>query len=259
MSIPSDAIRTVEEISLNAWPAHQTLVDQGWLLRFADGYTRRANSVNPIYRVGEDDPQAVTAQIERCERIYRARRQPVIFKMTPLVQPPHLDTILTEQGYTLDAPTGVRLLSLAKSSPLKNNGNVEIQLETHLFTEWIATFAEFSALNETQRLSLTGIVSKIAPLAGFVTLCVDGRPLACGLGVIEREMIGLYDIVTAPAARGQGYGTQLLHALLSWGKRNGAQHAYLQVMNNNFPAQRLYDKLGFRQIYQYWYRVKSED
>lgn len=249
-----DATRTVEEISLNAWPAHQTLVDGGWLLRFAGGYTRRANSVNPIYRVDGDDAQAVMTQIERCEQIYRTRGQPVIFKMTPLVQPLHLDAILAGRGYTLDAPTGVRLLSLDEFSPESNHA-VEIRLETKPSRPWIETFAEFSALNEDQQWALQGIIANIMPLAGFVTLCVDGRPLACGLGVIEREMIGLYDIVTAPAARGQGYGTQLLHALLSWGKRNGAQRAYLQVMNNNLPAQRLYDKLGFKEIYQYWYRI----
>jgi len=45
-----DTIRSVEERSLNAWPSlHQMLYD-GWVLRFSNGYTRRANSVSPIYR-----------------------------------------------------------------------------------------------------------------------------------------------------------------------------------------------------------------
>ena len=41
-------IRTLEELSMNALPALQTMLYGGWVLRFANGYTRRANSINPI-------------------------------------------------------------------------------------------------------------------------------------------------------------------------------------------------------------------
>jgi ribosomal protein S18 acetylase RimI-like enzyme len=48
-----------------------------------------------------------------------------------------------------------------------------------------------------------------------------------------------------------------MKALLSWGQEGGAESAYLQVMRDNGPAIRLYEKLGFEEIYPYWYRVKG--
>ncbi|WP_110933203.1 GNAT family N-acetyltransferase [Paenibacillus bouchesdurhonensis] len=52
----------IEELALNAWPALRTIVHEGWLLRFADGYTKRSNSIEQGY-VGLYD--IVTAKEER--------------------------------------------------------------------------------------------------------------------------------------------------------------------------------------------------
>jgi N-acetylglutamate synthase len=252
-------IRAVEEASLNAWPAHQTVVDRGWLLRFASGYTRRANSVNPIYATGDmADFSEVREQIRRCEDRYRNQGQPVVFKITPLIQPADLDAHLERLGYRAEASTGVWLAPLEQPSLHPGSfqaDGMQVKCETTLSESWLADFVTFSQTTDAAVPALVGILEQILPLHCFVTLYHQSTPVACGLGVVEGSLLGLFDIVTAATARGRGYGTKLLLALLAWGRENDAEHAYLQVMDENIPAQRLYAKLGFTEIYKYWYRV----
>jgi hypothetical protein len=61
--------RQIEEASLNAWPALNNLLFDGWILRFANGYTKRANSVTPVYP-GELD---VEMKIDFCAQQYSRR------------------------------------------------------------------------------------------------------------------------------------------------------------------------------------------
>ena len=41
--------------------------------------------------------------------------------------------------------------------------------------------------------------------------------------------------------------------LLEWGAEQGATTAYLQVLGDNDPALRLYERLGFREHHRYRY------
>jgi len=108
-------IRLLEELSLNAWPALHTLTVDGWLVRFANGYTRRANSVNPLYAPAGN----VNDNIAACEALYAARGLPTVFKLTPDSQPPDLDDLLAQRGYTREAETSVQTLALGDASRLQ--------------------------------------------------------------------------------------------------------------------------------------------
>ncbi|MDY8022035.1 GNAT family N-acetyltransferase [Paenibacillus polymyxa] len=101
------------------------------------------------------------------------------------------------------------------------------------------------------------MLSNIKTKKGFVSLYYEEQVIACGLGVIEREYIGLYDIVTDINYRNRGFAEQMILNLLKWGKENGAKYSYLAVVSNNEPALRLYSKIGYSEIYKYWYRVKD--
>ena len=87
-------IRTIEELSLNSWPSLQNMFYDGWVLRFARGFTRRSNSISPLYSSGLD----IDEKIRFCEGLYREKGLDCIFKMTPSVYPGDLDSILEAGG-----------------------------------------------------------------------------------------------------------------------------------------------------------------
>ncbi len=247
-SIRNASVRAVEEASLNAWPSLQQMVLDGWLLRFAQGYTRRANSVNPIYP-GQQHPEE---KIDRCQSIYQDRGQPCIFKITPLVHPGDLDQRLADRGYQRQASTSVQLLDLTQLPPAEP---ASVQVWQEPTSAWLDRFVAFSATPAPRIPSLTEILQRIPTASRFFTLHRDGDAVACGMAVLEGRLAGLFDVVTKPAARGQGLGTRLLRSILSRLREEGARTAYLQVMDDNQPARRLYARLGFQKHYTYWYRV----
>lgn len=241
--------RRIEEVSLNSWPALQQILFDGWLLRFARGCTKRANSVNPLYPSTLD----VKAKVDACEAHYARQGLPPVFRLTPFSSPADLDRVLESRGYRTIDPTSVLYLHL-KDLQLPRAPSGELREET--LDDWLAIYASLNGAalaQQTHREILQAIPSGRFP----VSLAAAGQPVACGLGVLEGDYVGLFDLVTAEPARKKGYGTRLVSSLLRWAQAQGAAHAYLQVVQGNEPARRLYDKLGFREAYGYWYRVRT--
>jgi ribosomal protein S18 acetylase RimI-like enzyme len=81
--------------------------------------------------------------------------------------------------------------------------------------------------------------------------------IGCGFGVIEKDFVGLFDIIVNEEFRGKGCGKEIVEAILAKAKEIGAKKAYLSVVNNNMIAKTLYEKIGFQEIYKYWYRIKK--
>ncbi len=241
------AIRDIEEISLNAWPALQTLLCDGWIVRFADGYTKRANSVNPLY----PSLAGIDAKIQSCESLYRRRRLPVIFKLTSAVLPDDLDERLQARGYESSAATGVQLLDLNGTK----QGAAVAQVTESCSAEWLAAFCRLRSVNSQDRSTLHQMLGRIPPSTGFFTLADGAETVACGMGVVQDGFVGLFDITTDTRFRRRGLGRQLVSDILGWGKQQGARTAYLQVALANVPARRLYATIGFVEFYQYWYRI----
>ena len=84
----------------------------------------------------------------------------------------------------------------------------------------------------------------------------NGEIIATGLGILDRDYIGIYAIHVREDYRRRGYARQICTGLLNEGKKRGASHAYLQVVKNNTSAEKLYSSLGFQYSYTYWFRVQ---
>lgn len=251
MNLSNIQIRQIEEAGMNAWPAHQQILYDGWVLRFADGYTKRANSAMPVYESTLD----IEEKIEYCEDIYRQRGLPPIFRLTPLAQE-NLDQALQARGYKKLHPTRVMVLSLDDwdfSVPQGQNIR-ELPLE-----QWMGVFSEISGSLIEKQPAHAQILRNILTPHLTAALEISGKWVACGLGVLEGEWFGLFDIVTHPDYRQQGLGTQLVGRMLAWAKSQGSSKSYLQVMENNAPALGLYAKFGYVDAYGYWYRRVSAE
>ncbi len=234
---------------MTALPALQTAYYDGWVLRFAQGYTRRSNSVNPIYLSTAD----LNEKIKHCERLYTAHKLPTVFKMTPTCYPEDLDRQLAFHHYKEDSGASVQVCDL---TTVETSSSPDLVLSSHLTDEWLNAYFRLNLTPEHHLNTMRQILNTILPQKCCAALYRDKAIVAVGLGVLDQGYLGLFDIVTQTELRRQGLGRQLVMGLLDWGKTSSATRAYLQVVQTNLPALNLYETLGFREAYQYWYRTK---
>ena len=84
----------------------------------------------------------------------------------------------------------------------------------------------------------------------------DGTIAATGLGILDREFIGIYAIFVREDMRRQGIARSICTTLLTEGRKRGAVKAYLQCVSDNASARSLYRSLGLRIGYSCWFRVR---
>ncbi len=242
-------IKTIEDLSLNAWPSHQLQIYDGWLLRFSYFYTHRTNSVEQIGA----STIPWEEKISYCENIYSRWGTPCIFKITPLLNP-QFDSLLASQGYQIAHPTEVKTLDLTGFSM---EPDAHVELEKDISWEWLD--ALFSLKGTTSRIHRKIVPTMYAAIPKdtiAASIIRDDRIVAIGLGILDRDHIGLYAIHVDPFYRRQHLARSICVRILNEGIRQGARHAYLQVIPNNISAKNLYGNLGFQDFYPYWFRLK---
>jgi len=264
-----DRARRIEEASLRAWPALTESDFDGWRLRFANGYTRRSNSVTPLgpSRLHLDD------KIAACERIYAERGLPTIFRLTPFA-PGELDLRLASRGYVRTEQVEVRARPLDPAgSPLyrapRRPRARTWRVAALGLDRWLDVFTTLSGAAESTRAAHRQVLAAVTGTRRLLALMADVDPahgprprekppaaVSCGMSVLQEGLLGLFDLVTDRAHRGRGFGGELLRRALAWGMRSGGEEAYLQVVDTNWNAARLYERAGFELVYRYHYRER---
>ena len=267
----SGQILNIEQSAGAAWPALREEAQEGWRLRFANGFTRRSNSVQPFLLEGQERKGAIDGQppghglkegnealvrrIAACEAAYHAVRQPAIFRIPPLIDSHGLAEVLSGRGYRREGETVVMTQEVVpRNSVAEGKGAV---FADPLSKAALPALIRLTVTPERHQGTYAALLRRASPpqtAAHTAALLCQGKEIiCCGRGVISAGNLGVFDLATVPRRRRQGLATLLMTGLMDWGRVQGARSAYLQVEAENVGAMRLYGRLGFAELYRYVY------
>lgn len=246
-----EQIQRFEEMCLNGHVALNTLLYDGWLLKFSEGYTGRANSVSVLY----PSSKPLEEKVSYCEEVYKKQKIPCQFKLTELDS--ELNDFLAKQGYEAVNHTDLMTCSLEDNDfTSAEDSRIEI-LFSSIPDEWLPVFFKVHEINDLHDQDVySRMIAKVLVDTIYCTLLLDGKPAACASAAIENGYMLLQNVVVASEFRGKGLGQKVCAVLLQKSKEAGAQNAYLQVLQTNDSAVHIYKKLNFEKLYTYWYMKK---
>lgn len=191
-------------------------------------------------------------QIAQIQRQFKTKQTPVTWIVDPFSEPPHLDTILEQQGWTFTEEwfgMSYELLDPPQSQPLPQGFLLQEVVDEEMLKRWSYVLATNSSLPEASRAAYQQVLSSVPvgngspwhPYAGFL----HGELIATGVLFQETpEVAGVYLVATLPSARKRGIATAMMEHLLleSWKKR------YRRVvLLANSMGYGVYQRLGFTQ------------
>ncbi len=239
----------IEEACWNAFPSLKQVLLGGWLLRFGEGLSRRANSVNPLRAECED----VAAAIAAAGAPDPGQGLPAIFRV-PSIAELALDRELAMRGYASEGESCVLYGAIDAIKLGAAAADPAVRLLPSPEAEWLTAMAALQGHTKAQSATYRRIVGAIALPARFALLAVDSAPAALAYGAIHDGLLCYESVITDPRHRRQGLARRAIASLASWARDSGATGASLQVEAGNAPARALYAGFGLNELYRYHYR-----
>lgn len=247
-------IRALEAAKAAAFPGIENQMIGGWLARAGDGITERSNSAVPI------GPSAGLQEVPltQLEEFYRSHNLPCQLMIPdrigrpaehlPGERGPEILVMSKELGgsahTSADGSPQVADLSMANAlDPSLADTQIELVVDKTPDADWFSMY-KFRG-QPLPRKALDLLCHRIDGELGFARLTVDGQLAAITRATITDGWLGYSAVAVAPEFRRRGLGTLLCQHLLSWGADNGAERAYLDVIDSNTAGKALYHKLGF--------------
>ena len=237
-------VQSIEAAAAVAWPPKESLTLGSWELSAGDGFSRRRNSAVPAGPL----PENLERRFSDVGEWYRVRGLPTLYRITPLCDTA-VDDVLADRGLVLEAPTLVMSRSLVATDLIEGVAESPVVTDTWVETELAALGIDRSSIGPW----LATIAAVPSP-ASFVVPVDGGESAGAGFGVVVDALLGVFEIVVRPEYRRRGHARRLMAALHQFGTREGAQRAFLQVLEDDEPAIDLYRSLGYDVSHRYWYR-----
>ncbi len=246
-------VRRLEAVSFRAFPCGSTWYDGTWAVRLTAALpARRLNSVNPL---DPSDHYELETRVERAHHHFSGFGRRAVFRLSPLA-PVELVGLLARTGWRSEDRSVVMLLALEQL----DFDNVLDQVPLRDTGLWVDAMLALTQKPADAKPGYCETIANTDPLTGlFLHSDGDGTPKAAARCVVDRDLAGIFDVVTAAAERGRGHGRAIVLNALKWARHHGATHAWLQVETENRPAVSLYHRLGFGDVYHYSYSALPDE
>lgn len=169
MSIPT------EKASLKSWPALKQEMTNGWISRYAEGYTKRANSVTVL----KPNKGLLEPQVTQCEWSYNRAGLPYIFRLLSFNDNSEIEAILDARGYS-DGDH-----SLVLSQRMERNKFPPVELDPVPVDKWIKHYCELSGTDRETHSTHVRMINNIDAAYTLSILQNNGHIMSCGLGAIS--------------------------------------------------------------------------
>jgi GNAT superfamily N-acetyltransferase len=239
--------RAADLLALPGWQPVESDSLGDWVLRASGGFSSRGNSVLALGDPGVPLEEAV----DRVAQWYAARSLPPRAHVHP--DGPEA-AVFADAGWSAYDSTLLMLSSVSRV--LRRIGSAhaaEPRQDTVVDAAWLATDERAARFGDDARTVLE---------AGEVTFATvrdeAGAVLARGRGAFHGDWVGVSSLWTREDLRGTGLGSAVLSSLLEWGAERGATTSYLQVVEANDAARRLYGARGYEVHHRYEYWVDED-